>query len=348
MCTPERIRQAFAATIRASADPMDSLRRDLLPPSMLLPARVALLRQYGLDNFIRQWAERVERRRAAGHYRMTDRRTGESRDPTPEEAWQLYGEHYIVMFAGGATGNQEILSALGRYQMTRDQEDLARSSRDAARIRVERLSDWVQWWDNHYLSPQGRIRPEAELARWLLFRWDRLTALAQRLRTAGWYPEQSGLNYEHSYLVLTGSDQAQRDAGRVAGETYFSNVLGRYCTRLNELATTLVRYAYSYPTALQLSERTTFEQLCDAWGTLNGSPGNPPGLPHPSGLPYGHAGRITAIHRHKEASRTGSSVSDQLRQSAGIEIQTTGGRHIYASRLSPPCSGRREELVPRR
>jgi hypothetical protein len=165
MCTPERIRRAFDAPIRPSDDPMDSLRRDLLPPRMLLPARVELLRQYGLDNFIRQWADRVERRRAAGHFRITDISSRESRDPTPEEAWQHYGRHYIVMFAEGETGNQEILSALRRYQITRDQEDLARSSRDAARIRLERLSDWLQWWDNHYLSPQGRIRPEAGLAR---------------------------------------------------------------------------------------------------------------------------------------------------------------------------------------
>jgi hypothetical protein len=173
-------------------------------------------------------------------------------------------------------------------------------------------------------------------------------ALAQRLRTAGWYPEQEGLNYVNSFLVLTGSDQAQRDAGRVAGETYFNNILGRYCTRLNELATNIVRYAYRYPTAFQPSEKTTFEQICDAWGTLNGSPGNPPGLPQPSGLPYGHAERITAIHRLKEATRNKLTVSDLLRQSAGIEIQTMGGRHIFASRLSPPCSARREELVPRR
>jgi len=327
--TVEDIRRTFGTRIARTNDRMDQLRRDLM--AMDVQSRIAVLEQYGIDEFIRQWSDRVEEKRSQGHYP-----SGHS----PEQAWRAYGSRYMNMFADG---DQRILRPLQGFQQSRDaaRSRAAHQAGDAERRSL--TPRWKRWWEGYYsgsfVNPSGVRRPEASLARWLIFRWDRLAALAQPLYSAGFQPNltNQSANFVYSFLVLTGTDQAQRDGGLVAGQTYFNEILGRYCTGLNLLANSVVQYVYDYPTPLNPTDRANFERLCQNWNTLNQNPGNPPGFS--PGLPYSHGQRIGYLYNCFNTKRQGGTPSDMLRQQAGIVIQRMGGLHIYPNRWANPCTG---------
>ena len=295
--------------------------------------RVAVIHSYGVEQFVRHWGERVDRKIREGHYRPA----------SDQLAWRDQGRGWIERFA---EGDRQILSALRAYEVSRSGRALGATGLTRLADLHRHVGNWRAYFEWYYQSEYGRSQQVvfsdsranvAPFARWLLARWDRLSSegdpLSQKLRRVGWYPPRTATDrdYVASYQVLTAdgnippgraerAEIARESEAARAGQRYFAARVHAYKHSLGQLGFRLMRHLFSgsygggigetsiiHP--LGPDEQSAFRVEVRTWGEINGSPGPSPGPGLPAnGLPYGpparppaglggHKDRITAIYQ---------------------------------------------------
>jgi hypothetical protein len=238
--TTQEIRRAFNEPLRRIPnDATDRLRTALMEPSME-SSRAQIIVDYGVEEFIRQWANRVQRRLEAGHFPAGN---------TPSSAWEHYGRSYIQIFAGGPNGDRRILLPLSRFTLQ------AGGNPDADREPL-----WIEYWLGYFQNttfphpveglPQQTGNPRsgprdapanggvARIALWALRHWSQFggrasplgqsAAMLRRERNFGSVWEAPRNEHWSRTLWVLSETAATRRHGLPHGTSYFQQIYSGY------------------------------------------------------------------------------------------------------------------------
>jgi hypothetical protein len=114
-------------------------------------------------------------------------------------------------------------------------------------VNAENERRWPGAWIAYFRSPEGSGHPHAQLALWVLARWNRIQAVEQIQRT-GWMPPQNTEIRRASFGILS-QQQTVYDEGIGNGNTYFRLIHSAFVAGLMRAVALARSYQQSYTAA---------------------------------------------------------------------------------------------------